>query len=187
MTKEEYYEALKSPQWIEKRDKIKKRDGYTCVKCKSKKYLQVHHTYYLKDKMPWQVPDDCLITLCGSCHKKEHEGRPISSFYRNKPPKNKIKPVKKKVKPKTPRKERREQNKKLKAKNKIKENIVKVNKTRTWNLIAIKSDTLNKVYRQSDNWEDVVKSVNGVAKGFDNKDLAEHWLRQGKAGKAKRN
>lgn len=102
MTKEEYYEALKSPQWIEKRDKIKKRDGYTCAKCKSKKYLQVHHTYYLKDKMPWQVPDDCLITLCGSCHKKEHEGRPISSFYRNKPPKEKTK-SKSKVKDKKPK------------------------------------------------------------------------------------
>ena len=27
MTKEEYYDALKSPQWIEKRNRIKKRDG----------------------------------------------------------------------------------------------------------------------------------------------------------------
>ena len=26
MTKEEYYDALKSPQWIEKRNRIKKRD-----------------------------------------------------------------------------------------------------------------------------------------------------------------
>ena len=48
MTKEEYYDALKSPQWIEKRNRIKKRDGYTCVKCKSKKELHVHHTYYLQ-------------------------------------------------------------------------------------------------------------------------------------------
>ena len=91
MTKEEYYEALKSPQWIDKRERIKKRDGYTCTKCGCKDKLQVHHTYYLRGKMPWQVPDDCLITLCRSCHKKEHEGKPISSFYRNKPPKEKTK------------------------------------------------------------------------------------------------
>lgn len=91
MTKEEYYEALKSPQWVDKRERIKKRDGYTCTKCGCKDKLQVHHTYYLRDKMPWQVPDDCLITLCRSCHKKEHEGKPISSFYRNKPPKEKTK------------------------------------------------------------------------------------------------
>lgn len=97
MTKEEYANALKSPQWISKRDRIKKRDGYECTKCNSTKYLHVHHTYYLRDRMPWQVPDDCLITLCKSCHKKEHAGKPISSFYRNKPPKNKLdKPVKKK-------------------------------------------------------------------------------------------
>lgn len=99
MTKEEYYDALKSPQWIEKRNRIKKRDGYTCVKCKSKKELHVHHTYYLRDKMPWQVPDDCLITLCKICHKKEHENKPISSFYRNKPPKEKVKNKDKNKKP----------------------------------------------------------------------------------------
>lgn len=86
MTKEEYQEALKSPQWISKRDRIKKRDNYACVRCKSKKELHVHHTYYLIDRMPWQVPDDCLLTLCKVCHAKEHKGKPISSFYRKKPP-----------------------------------------------------------------------------------------------------
>ena len=98
MTREEYSEALKSPQWIIKRDRIKKRDGYNCVKCGSKDSLHVHHTYYLRDKMPWQVPDDCLITLCKICHKKEHEGKPISSFYRNNPQKVKTKVKKTKTK-----------------------------------------------------------------------------------------
>ena len=98
MTREEYSEALKSSQWITKRDRIKKRDGYNCVKCGSRSSLHVHHTYYLRDKMPWQVPDDCLITLCKICHKKEHEGKSISSFYRNKPPKVKTKVKKAKTK-----------------------------------------------------------------------------------------
>jgi 5-methylcytosine-specific restriction endonuclease McrA len=72
MAKEEYGEALKTTMWKKKRDIILKRDKYTCTKCRSKKCLHVHHTYYLKDKMPWAVPDDCLVTLCEVCHEKEH-------------------------------------------------------------------------------------------------------------------
>ena len=82
MKKEEYYESLKSPEWIEKRDYIKKRDNYCCTNCNSKKELQVHHTYYIKGKMPWEVPDDCLVTLCRTCHEREHDGVHISSFIR---------------------------------------------------------------------------------------------------------
>ena len=89
MNKEEYSKALKSPEWIIKRDKIKKRDGYKCVKCSCNEELHVHHKYYLPDKMPWEVPDDCLITLCRVCHEKEHRGRDISSFIRTTPPNKK--------------------------------------------------------------------------------------------------
>jgi len=73
MNKEEYKELLKSPKWLDKRDLIKKRDGNKCVNCGSKKQLEVHHTYYLIDKMPWEVPNECLITLCRVCHRKEHK------------------------------------------------------------------------------------------------------------------
>lgn len=83
MTKKEYDKALKSPQWKAKRKVILERDNYTCTKCGCKDNLHVHHTYYLSDKMPWEVPNSCLITLCRVCHKKEHEGRDIKSFVRN--------------------------------------------------------------------------------------------------------
>lgn len=79
MNKEEYRELLKSPKWLEKRDLIKDRDGHKCVKCGSKKQLEVHHTYYLSGKMPWEVPDECLITLCRICHRKEHKDKIIST------------------------------------------------------------------------------------------------------------
>ena len=79
-SKEHYYYLLTLPEWIEKRDRIRKRDNYQCIFCGCKKELHVHHTYYLKNKAPWDVPDDCLITLCKSCHEKEHEGKAISSF-----------------------------------------------------------------------------------------------------------
>ena len=78
--------------------------------------------------MPWEVPDDCLITLCDVCHEKEHEGRNISTFVRKSPPKNKKTPNKKKVINKRPRKERREQNRKLKAKKKLQDNLSKTDR-----------------------------------------------------------
>lgn len=34
--------------------------------------LEVHHKAYRVGKNPWDSPDDELITLCSSCHKKEH-------------------------------------------------------------------------------------------------------------------
>lgn len=97
MNKEEYQKALENSKWKRKRNYIKKRDGYKCTKCGEKESLHVHHTYYLVGKMPWEVPNDCLITLCSGCHEKEHEGRDISSFVRTEPP-NKKKSVKKKKK-----------------------------------------------------------------------------------------
>lgn len=130
MTKEEYRKALKTKEWGYKRKAILKRDMYACTKCYSKENLHVHHTYYLEGKMPWEVPNDCLITLCKTCHEKEHEGRSILSFVR-KPQKEKVKkkpPEKKKVKHKDSRKERREKNKKLKAKKKSQEKLSKEDK-----------------------------------------------------------
>ncbi len=91
MNKKEYRELLQREEWKNKRDSILIRDNHKCVKCGCKNKLHVHHTYYLIDKMPWQVPDDCLITLCSTCHKKEHKGKSINSFVRKSPPKNKIK------------------------------------------------------------------------------------------------
>jgi hypothetical protein len=127
MTKEEYRKALKTKEWKHKRKAILKRDMYACTKCYSKENLHVHHTYYLEGKMPWEVPNDCLITLCKSCHEKEHEGRNILSFVKKYTPKTvKQKATeKKKVKHKAPRKERREKNKKLKAKKKSQDNLSK--------------------------------------------------------------
>ena len=47
---------------------VKKRDGDKCVNCSSKRNLEVHHK---------EVNVDCptikdLVTLCKSCHRKEH-------------------------------------------------------------------------------------------------------------------
>lgn len=73
MTKEEYAELLKRPEWKAVRLRILERDNYTCQKCgKKRKYLQVHHLRYPKSGIPWESPDEDLVTLCMFCHEMEH-------------------------------------------------------------------------------------------------------------------
>lgn len=154
MTKEEYQEALKSSMWISKATTIKKRDNHRCVKCCCKDSLEVHHKYYLKDRMPWQVPDNCLVTLCRKCHQKEHEGKTISSFFRQKPPKEKI------------------------VKNiEIKE---KKKKLQLYKFIAIYSKTIQQVYSKLfciKKLTKLSKSVGGLIKGFENERDAITWVK----------
>ena len=85
---ESYYEKqLKTKEWRAKREKILKRDGYKCAYCGSKSKLNVHHKYYNlypngKHVNVWDYPDDALITLCETCHKKVHEKKPVKVYYR---------------------------------------------------------------------------------------------------------
>lgn len=80
MTKEEYREALLTKEWKDKRKLILERDGHCCTKCPAKKHLQVHHIHYIAGKMPWEVPNTYLTTLCKSCHDKEHKNVLIYKF-----------------------------------------------------------------------------------------------------------
>jgi len=101
MNKKEYKSLLRDPRWKIKRLGILKRDNNTCQHCKkSKKYLHVHHIWYIDGRDPWDVPDEFLITLCKGCHKKEHENKPISSFilteYKESPKLFDIPPIQKK-------------------------------------------------------------------------------------------
>lgn len=85
-----YSEILKSNEWKQKRLVILKRDNFKCQHCSQKDNLQVHHKKYIKGKMPWEVPNNYLITLCSNCHTKEHEGKHISTFTKSIKSKNKI-------------------------------------------------------------------------------------------------
>ena len=122
--------------------------------------------------MPWEVPDDCLVTLCGVCHEKEHEGKDIVTFMRHKPPK-------------LTRKEKR--------KNKPKAKTLKVNNApqkpkviTEYLYVAVKGKSGSKVFSQLGDWKSFMREVNGMVKGFNDRNLADHWLRQGVAGKAKK-
>lgn len=182
MNKEEYRRALKSPKWIAKREKIKKRDGFKCVKCNCKNNLHVHHTYYLPNKMPWEVPDDCLITLCKVCHTKEHEGKNISSFARKSAPKKT--PVVKKSAPKKKRGSRKARREGSKIKQNIpkvktppKPKLDKIKILESYLYIAIKSERVKIVLSQNDDWKKAVKdNKHALVEGFYDEDLALIWL-----------
>ena len=65
-----YAEKLKDPRWQKKRLEIMSRDKFTCQKCDdATKTLNVHHRYYFKGAMPWDYPDNALVTLCEPCHR----------------------------------------------------------------------------------------------------------------------
>lgn len=66
-----YIELLRNPFWQRKKNGILERDNYTCQRCTDTlSNLQVHHLYYLPNKLPWEYPDEALLTLCDLCHTK---------------------------------------------------------------------------------------------------------------------
>ena len=79
-----YEDKLSCLEWREKRNIIIDRDGNLCRSCGKSHYLEVHHTFYALDCLPWQYSNDSdclpseesndsLITLCNNCHEKWHE------------------------------------------------------------------------------------------------------------------
>jgi len=69
-----YSVLLNSFEWQCKRFKILYRDKFKCVDCcELSESLHVHHLYYLKDAMPWEIEDKALVSLCRNCHSKRHE------------------------------------------------------------------------------------------------------------------
>src|SRR5262249_32463891 len=76
-----YSERLKDTRWRLKRARILYRDNFTCRWCgirdeaesvwpgnPPKIHLEVHHFEYASSFLPWDVPDDWLVTLCAYCH-----------------------------------------------------------------------------------------------------------------------
>ena len=62
-------EHMSSPKWAMLRDKVLKRDGWTCQGCLRGNATQVHHLTYshLGEELAFQ-----LISLCRECHEKTH-------------------------------------------------------------------------------------------------------------------
>ncbi|WBX72001.1 HNH endonuclease [Tenacibaculum retecalamus] len=80
-----YSDLLKCFEWKLKRFKILFRDKYKCQKCNTVSiHNHVHHKYYLKNKLPWDIRDYALITLCENCHLETHRNEKISTFEESK-------------------------------------------------------------------------------------------------------
>lgn len=47
------------------------------------KDLHVHHKYYRKGLLPWQYPNEALITLCWHCHEELHENTEVKIYDEN--------------------------------------------------------------------------------------------------------
>ena len=67
-----YEQKLSCLEWQDKRKVIIERDGGRCTSCGKSHYLQVHHTFYVLNCLPWEYTNDDLITLCNDCHFKLH-------------------------------------------------------------------------------------------------------------------
>lgn len=79
-----YSALLNCFEWKYKRLRIIYRDYGICQICR--KYSlnnHVHHTYYIKDKLPWEIDDDALLTLCQNCHIKIHQTTEIKVYKLN--------------------------------------------------------------------------------------------------------
>lgn len=70
---QKYRDYLETPEWKEKRLLVLARDGYRCMVCTAKKFLDVHHKTY--DRL-FKEPLEDLVTLCRRCHSKFHDNDP---------------------------------------------------------------------------------------------------------------
>ncbi len=76
-----YSDLLKCVEWQFKRLRVLVRDGFKCKTCGLiSDYNHVHHTYYLKDSLPWEIDESALQTQCGLCHKRIHDRTIIKVF-----------------------------------------------------------------------------------------------------------
>ena len=82
-----YEDLLNTFEWLDRREVILKRDGSRCARCASagsfsaeSSGVQVHHLYYVRNRTPWDYPDDALVTLCVECHQHLHETEEVPVY-----------------------------------------------------------------------------------------------------------
>ncbi|NOW86764.1 5-methylcytosine-specific restriction endonuclease McrA [Clostridium beijerinckii] len=67
----------KSSKWLNKRERVLKRDEYRCRECirygKSVTAVTVHHIIPLDQNPSLRLVSDNLLSLCNKCHDKMHD------------------------------------------------------------------------------------------------------------------
>jgi hypothetical protein len=73
-SKTEFWQAYRDPRWLATARRIRERAGGRCEECGDDgESLHVHHTYYVRDRMPWDYPDESLRCWCTYCHGLFHD------------------------------------------------------------------------------------------------------------------
>lgn len=70
--KEYYNRLLEDKRWKEFRLKVMSERGNKCECCGGTHILQIHHTFYVGGKMPWEYDIDDMRVLCKKCHQRIH-------------------------------------------------------------------------------------------------------------------
>lgn len=70
--KEYYNRLLEDKRWKEFRLKVMSERGNKCECCGGTDILQIHHTFYISGKMPWEYDINDMRVLCRTCHKRIH-------------------------------------------------------------------------------------------------------------------
>lgn len=69
----DFFAQYKRPEWQRKRLEVMEDRDFTCEQCgTTEKTLNVHHTFYLKNRKPWEYPSESLRCLCEECHQLRH-------------------------------------------------------------------------------------------------------------------
>lgn len=73
-----YGMLLTTSEWKRRRAQILARDEHRCQTCKKNTVqLEVHHKRYIQGRLPWDYPDDELVTMCMNCHMDLHNSRDV--------------------------------------------------------------------------------------------------------------
>lgn len=70
--KEYYNRLLEDKRWKEFRLKVLSERGNKCECCGGTDVLQIHHTFYIRGKMPWEYEINDMRVLCKKCHQRIH-------------------------------------------------------------------------------------------------------------------
>lgn len=71
--RQKYYEnLLKDERWKLFRLKVMSERGCSCEYCGSTEIIQIHHTEYVKGRLPWEYDIKDMRVLCKRCHQRIH-------------------------------------------------------------------------------------------------------------------
>lgn len=69
-----YQTLLKTFEWREFSQRMKRAKGSRCEVCRRKHDLQTHHNFYDAERLPWEYEAAEVRVLCGICHEGIEEG-----------------------------------------------------------------------------------------------------------------